>query len=141
MNLRVIFPSKTDLTLCWLQRKVLNYELKCSTITEEMEGPFFSIHLCLKFMNLKQFAKFLEHNSKCLRAQVWQCLIFSLPTHKLMQASQEKGLNVSSYKALPNLCLLTRSAFWKGLRSAENLFASLKKNPNKLHLCIPGHTD
>lgn len=47
-----------------------------------------------------------------------------------MQASHEKGLNTSSYKALPNLCLLTREAFWKGLRSTENLFASFKKNPS-----------
>lgn len=74
-----------------------------------------------------------------MSAQVWQYLIFSLPTHKLRQASRGKGLNTSSYKALPNLCLLTREAFWKGLRSTENLFASFKKE-SKLHLCISGHT-
>lgn len=122
----------------WLQRKVLNYESKYSTITKETERLFFSIHLYLRFMNLKQFAEFLEHNSKYLSAQVWQYLIFNLPTHKLMQASHEKGLNTSRYKALPNLCLLTRSAFGKGLRSAENLFASLKK-ANKLHLYSRPH--
>lgn len=132
MNLSTIFPFKIDLGLYWLQRQVFNLKSKCSSIAEQMERPFSSIHFFLKFMDFKAVcwisgAQFITFE--------WSGLamldFFFAHTHKLMQASLEKGLTLSSYKALPNLCLLTRKAFWKGLRNTENLFASLKKkNPS-----------
>lgn len=49
--------------------------------------------------------------------------------HTQADASKSwKRLNISCCSALPNLCLLTREVFWKGLRSAANFFASFKKN-------------
>lgn len=123
MNLNATFLFKIG--LYWLQRKVLNFDSKCSTITENMK-ILFNIFFKSSWI-LRQFPKILEPDSQSLSAQVWQHMTFNLPPHKLMQASHEKGLTTSCSKGLPNLCLLTREAFWKGLRSTANFFASFKK--------------
>lgn len=87
--------------------------------------PFFII-IILKFMNFKADCWMFGASSWSLSAQVWQCLFFPLP----MQASHEKGAESIWFKVLPNLCLLTREAFSKGVRSTENLSASFEKKKN-----------
>lgn len=140
MNLSAIFPFKIDLGLYWLQRNVLNYESKCSIITEQMERPFSSIHFFLKFMNFKAVcwisgAHFIMF--ECSGLAIFD--FFLCPHTSWCKQVMKKGWICLVIRLCQTFVCWQEKHFGKAWEALKIFLPALKKS--KLHLCIPGHTD